>query len=222
MSRSIATRLLLKDLYFSRHLLIGSLVLGFGFLGLATVGPISFYVATVSLICILVILNIFVVWGGIVNERKERTQLFVLSLPVSTSQYLRAKMLYGFLAFFVPWLLLTLGTIAVIRVSAIPDGFMPFALIVLVYLLLYNCLLLSVTLAKESTAWNTAVIVFGNISINFLIAFLMNLPAVARHLWGPVAVWNTPAIVILAIETGLSLISLGLGFLSAARKRDFA
>jgi ABC-2 type transport system permease protein len=222
MSRSIVTQLLLKDLYFARHLLIGSIVLGIGCLGLSTVGPISFYVGTVSLICILVILNIFVVLGGIVNERKERTQLFVLSLPISTRQYMREKLLYCFLAFFMPWMLLTIATIVVIKVSAIAHGFIPFALIVLMYLLFYNCLLLGVTLAKESNAWNTAVIMFGNISINFMIALLMNLPAVSHYLWGPVAVWNAQEIVILAIEIGLSFISLGLGFLFASRKRDFA
>lgn len=221
MSRSIVTRLLLKDLHFARHLIIGSIVLGFGCLGLSTLGPIGFYVGTVSLLCVLIILNIFLVTAGVVNERKERTQLFVLSLPISTSQYMRCKLLFSFLAFFVPWLILTIAAVVVIDVSVIPNGFIPFAVIVLMYLLLYNVLLLSVTLANESTTWNTVVIIFGNISINFVIALLMAWPAVNHSLWGREAVWNTQEIVILAVEVGLSLVTLGLGFLFASRKRDF-
>lgn len=221
MSRSILKQLLLKDLYFTRHLLVGSIVLGLGCLGLSTRGPIAFYVGTVSLLCVLVILNIFLVIAGVVNERKERTQLFMLSLPISTSQYMRWKLLFNFLAFFVPWLILTISAVVVIDVSAIPNGFIPFALIVLMYLLFYNVLLLSVTLAKESLGWNTSIIIFGNISINFVIAFLMALPAVNHSIWGRTAVWNAQEIGILAVEVGLSLVALGLGFLFASRKRDF-
>jgi ABC-2 type transport system permease protein len=187
----------------------------------STCGPIPFYVGTVSLLCVLVILNIFLVIAGVVNERKERTQLFMLSLPISTSQYMRWKLLFSFLAFFVPWLILTIATVVVIDVSAIPNGFIPFALIVLMYLLFYNILLLSVTLAKESQAWNTFVIIFGNVSINFVIALLMAFPAVNHFIWGKEAVWNTQEIVILAVEVGASLITLGLGFLFVSRTRDF-
>jgi ABC-2 type transport system permease protein len=221
MSHSILKHLLLKDLYFTRYLIIGSIVLGLGCLGLSTGGPIAFYVGTVSLLCVLIILNIFLVMAGVVNERKERTQLFMLSLPISTGQYVRWKLVFSFLAFFVPWLILTIAAVVVIDVSAIPNGFIPFAVIVLTYLLFYNILLLSVTLAKESVAWNTFVIIFGNISINFVIAFLMDLPAVNHFLWGQEAVWNTQEIVILAVEVALSFITLGLGFLFASRTRDF-
>ena len=221
MSRSIVKRLLLKDLYFARHLIVGSIVLGFGCLGLSISGPVSFYVGTVSLLCVLIVLNIFLVVSGVVNERKERTQLFILSLPISTSQYMRWKLLFSFLAFFVPWLILTIAAVVVIDVSVIPNGFIPFAVIVLMYLLFYNVLLLSVTLANDSLAWNTAIIIFGNISINFVIAYLMAMPAVNHSLWGREAVWNTQEIAILAVEVGLSLVTLGLGFLFASRKRDF-
>jgi len=221
MSASILKHVLLKDLHFTRHLIIGSIALGLGCLALSTGGPIAFYVGTVSLLCVLIILNIFLVLAGVVNERKERTQLFMLSLPISTSQYMRWKLLFSFLAFFVPWLILAVAAVVVIDVSAIPNGFIPFAVIVLAYLLFYNVLLLSVTLAKDSLAWNTTVIIFGNISINFVIAFLMAMPAVSHSLWGPEAVWNTQEIAILAVEVGLSLVALGLGFLFASRKRDF-
>ena len=45
------------------------------------------YVGGVSLICALIVLNIFLVMGGVVQERKDKVLLFILSLPVSTMQY---------------------------------------------------------------------------------------------------------------------------------------
>ena len=47
-------------------------------------GTVTAYVGCVSLICVLVILNIFLVMTAVVQERKDKVQLFILSLPVST------------------------------------------------------------------------------------------------------------------------------------------
>ena len=40
--------------------------------------PVSAYVGGVSLICVMVILNIFLVMSGVVQERKDKVLLFVL------------------------------------------------------------------------------------------------------------------------------------------------
>ena len=54
-------------------------------------GRVSAYVGGVSLICVLVILNIFLVMSGVVQERKDKVLLFVLSLPVSTAAVHRRR-----------------------------------------------------------------------------------------------------------------------------------
>ena len=72
-------------------------------------GRVSAYVGSVSLICTLIILNIFLVMGGIVQEKKDKVQLFILSLPVSTAQYTWRRSPPTPSRSSVPWLVLTIG-----------------------------------------------------------------------------------------------------------------
>jgi ABC-type transport system involved in multi-copper enzyme maturation permease subunit len=58
-----------------------------------------FYVAATAFICVLVVLNIFLVMATVVHERKEKVALFVLSLPVSTGQYTVGKIAGSAIAF---------------------------------------------------------------------------------------------------------------------------
>ena len=62
-------------------------------------GTVTAYVGFVSLICAIVILNIFLVMTAVVQERKDKVHLFILSLPVSTTQYAAAKMSSNAIAF---------------------------------------------------------------------------------------------------------------------------
>ena len=55
-----------------------------------------------------------------------------------------AKVAANAIAFLVPWLVLTIATFAVIDVSAIPNGILPYWLAVLGYILFYYCALLAV------------------------------------------------------------------------------
>ena len=101
-----------------------------------------------SLICVLIVLNIFLVMSGVVQEKKDKVLLFVLSLPVSTTQYTVAKVLANAIAFTVPWLVLTAANIVMIDVRRFPNGLLPFWVTVLGYLLFYYCALLG-RLARE-------------------------------------------------------------------------
>ena len=105
---------------------------GLSRIALMPLSGVSGYVGFVSLICVLVILNIFLVMSGVVQERKDKVQLFILSLPVSTAQYAVAKMTGNAIAFVVPWAVLTAAATWVIDVTPMPNGSLPFWLTVLV------------------------------------------------------------------------------------------
>ena len=91
MTRTVVRQLILKDLYFTRWITLSALVAGLGAVALMPISEVSGYVATVSLICTLAVLNIFLVMSAIAQERKDKVQLFFLSLPVSTTEYTIAK-----------------------------------------------------------------------------------------------------------------------------------
>ena len=117
--------------------------------------------------------------------------------------------------------MLTTAAIAVIDVSALPNGRVPFLLTVLAYLLLYYGVLLAVGLAADSTGWHAAVITVGNVSVNFLIPLLLSMPSIASHLDGPVAVWTRDVVTILMFELAGAVVAIGAGLYLRCRRTDF-
>jgi hypothetical protein len=81
--------------------------------------------------------------------------------------------------------------------------------------------LLSVGLVTDSTAWHAAVITFGNVSVNFLIAFLDGLPSVTLHRDGPVAIWTPDIVTLLVLEAVVGVAAIGLGWYFRSRDTDF-
>jgi ABC-type transport system involved in multi-copper enzyme maturation permease subunit len=220
-SRSIVGRLIIKDLYLGRWLIGGTLLAGAISLATMPLSSVGYYVGSVSLLCVLIVLNIFVNFQFVLSERKDKTQLFVLSLPVSTTQYTAAKVISSSVAFGIPWLLLVLGCAAVIDASAIPNGMIPTSVAVLAYVLAYFCVFLAVGLLTESTGWTTTTIIVGNISVNFLIPWLLGQPSVIATRDGTVAVWSSEVLVVIAAELAVGALALVLAIWMSARNRNF-
>ncbi len=221
MNRAVIRRLVLADLYLFRWMILGAVAAGAVAIALMPLGRAAAYVGSVLLICVLIVLNIFLVMSGIVQERKDKVQVFLLSLPLSPMQYTAAKIVSNTIGFVVPWLLLTAATVVTVRVSWIPDGTIPFLAAVLGYLFFYYCLLLAVGLVSDSTGWHAGVITFGNLSVNFLIAFLSVRPSVTMHRDGPMAVWTSDIVTILILELAVGAAAIGLGWYVRSRDTDF-
>jgi ABC-2 type transport system permease protein len=223
MNQSIVMRLVLKDFYLQWPILAGSLLLGFAMLALALFGrgPITFYVGSVSFLCVLILLNVLLVSGTVAQEKKDRVILFVLSLPVSTTQYAVAKLVSSVLSFLIPFCLLGAAALLVIALTPIPNGLIPLTMAVMMYVCLYFCIFLAVALSADSALLNTIVIISGNVLINFLIAWLLNRPAVALATKGPVAIWSPEILTSLTVEILGSLLALAAALLIILRKKDF-
>jgi hypothetical protein len=132
-----------------------------------------------------------------------------------------AKVAANAIAFVVPWLFLTIAVLGVIDATKIPNGLMPFWLTVLAYLLFYYCVLLAVSLVSDSTAWHATAITVGNVSVNFLIPFLLARPSVAANTKAPAAVWTADILTILGLEIAAGAAALGLAIYVASRRTDF-
>ena len=109
MSAPIVRQLILKDLFLFRWMIVASIVAGGASIAIMPWSQVSAYVGGISLICTLIVLDIFLVMSGVVQERKDKVLLFILSLPVSTTQYVVAKVAANAIAFLVPWLVLTVA-----------------------------------------------------------------------------------------------------------------
>ena len=223
MSSSILTRLILKDFYLQWPTLAGSLLLGLLMLALALFGggPITFYVGSVSFICVLILLNVLLVGSTVAQEKKDRVMLFVLSLPISTTQYAIAKLVACLLGFLIPFCLLGAAAVLVIALSPMPHGLIPLTTAVMMYVCLYFCIFLAVALVKDSAGWNTLVIVSGNVLLNFLIAGLLNRPSVAHAAKGAAVIWSPEILASLTIELLGSVLAIAAALSLILRKKDF-
>jgi ABC-2 type transport system permease protein len=223
MNYSMIRRLIWKDWYLLRWsvpawLLAGAVALGIVCIG----GQAAFLVGLILLITAMIAVGAQVAIATIVQERKDQTLAFVMSLPIAYREYTVAKLTGTLVLFLVPWALLVLGSFALFAVPhGLPHGFLPFTAVMATEILVSTCLIISVALVTESQAWTTGAIMVGNIAINLVGYYVAHLPGIAKGLGGPSLMWSRTASVALLIEFAAIVVMLCLTFFLQSRKRDF-
>jgi ABC-2 type transport system permease protein len=218
---SIVWQLVAKDLRVAWPLALGTIVLGVLSLALSPWNNVAFFVGGSVLIVSLVLLNVMLVSMSLVSERKEKIRLFMLSMPVSTTQYSVAKLLSSLIAYVVPAALLTVGGVVLLLATPLPNGFIPLFVATSVHCLLYFCVLLAVALVTDSQGWITTVIVCGNVSISFVIPGLINLSSVNGSLGTETIFWGADVVAFIAIELALAVAALAMSFVVNSKKTEF-
>jgi len=218
----LARKLIAKDFYLHRWLIIGSTVAGLVGLLIAAEGKMRFNIG--MLIWLTTIVGFGVVLGmlAIVNERKERALQFVLSLPISHGDYVRIRVVGLVLCFLLPWAILSAGAVALIAVMPnLPDGLMPFAVLLCGFMLANYSVVLCGALHTASEGMMTIVIIVTNMNITLFIFMVGALPSLHDHLQAPAPVWNSTFWIVLAVEIATLFVTLSLPYIVAARRRDF-
>jgi ABC-2 type transport system permease protein len=218
---SLVRTLVLKDLYLARGIIVASIVGGLLGLALMPWSPVAFYLGVVSFMVVLIIMNVALVMASVVGERKEKVALFVLSLPISTTQYTVAKTVASLIAFLVPWALLSAGCLVLFDLTPIPNGMIPVSVALMVFMVLYFCVLLAVALLTDSGLWTGSVIVGGNVGINILIQILLRLPSYTANGKGEAAVWTADIVALVALQLVLSAVVIGIALFIQSRKKNF-
>ncbi|NQZ11956.1 MAG: hypothetical protein HRT35_32795 [Algicola sp.] len=182
----------------------------------------AFYVGTVLIVSAVIVVGSHLVFVTLVRDRKSQTLAFVMSLPVSFMDYTMAKVITNLVGFLLPWLVLVLGTLMVIHTSeTIPNGLMPFSVILLLELFVAHVLVFTVTLVSESEVWAIVVTTICNISVSLFCFFVANLVGIGEHMQATHAVFNGTFAAVIAIEL-LCIISLiTMTFILQSRKKDF-
>jgi ABC-type multidrug transport system permease subunit len=221
MTRSIVWQLAMKDLRLAWPLVVGSLVLGVLSLAVSPWSAPAFFVGGSALVVSLVLLNVMLVMSTLVSERKEKIRVFMLSMPVSTTQYSVAKLLSSLIAYLVPAALLTLGGVILLVATPLPNGFIPLFVATVVHCTLYFCVLLAFALVTDSQGWTTTVIVCGNVSISFVIPGLIYMSSVGPNLGTENVVWSADVVAFIAIELALAVAALAISFVVNSKKTEF-
>ena len=170
----------------------------------------------------IVAFGIVLAMFAIANERKERTLQFVLSLPLSHGDYVRIKVVGLLLCFLVPWAILSAGAVTLIAVMPnLPDGLLPFAVLLCGFFLANYSVVLCSALHTASEGVMTLVIIVTNMGITLFIFMVGALPSLNDHLQAPAPVWNSTFWTVLGVEIATLVITLSLPYFVAARRRDF-
>ena len=222
--RSLTGRLIARYLWHYRWLILGTLIAGAASLVLArfddgdgiSTGPdVGFLLLLTTVIVLGVALPMLVL-----KEHETRSDLFVLSLPVSAAQYAFAKVASALVAFLLPWAALTGGAVLLTALSPAPDGSLPFFVATMTFLLCNFCLLMALTVIIRSEPAAIAGILVTNFSVTIFMSRLGRLPGVAGRSNDAVATWSPEVLAVLAVEVALILLSLALAFYVPSRRRD--
>ena len=218
----LARKLIAKEFYLNRWLIIGSTVAGLVALLVAAEGKVRFNIGMLTWLTTLVAFGVVLAMFSIGNERKERTLQFVLSLPLSHGDYVRIKVVSLLLCFLVPWTILSAGAVTLITVMPnLPDGLLPFAVLLCGFFLANYSIVLCGALHTASEGLITILIIVTNMNVTLFIFMVGALPSLNDHLQGPTAVWNSTFWIVLGAELATLVVTVSLPYLVAARRRDF-
>ena len=189
------------------------------FLGMAN--DWSFYIGSLLLIIVMVAAACFAISNSLLTERKEHTLPFIMSLPVSPLDFYLSKLIGNLVTFGVPFAVLSLGTLAVVLFTPLPDGLVVFALLMFGHILLAFSVSLGVAMAVESEGWNTFVMIASMVLINPFIMLVGQIPEIADNVKTESIVWSTPAVAILVAQLMLSIITVAVTGWVHCRKPSF-
>ena len=218
---SVIKALIIKDWFLSRKfiaLYCAGCVLA---LSIVSLGEWQFFMATTLLICLLVGMSNHLIAIGIINERKEQTMPFVLSLPITPTDYAVSKLLASFVLFSIPWLIVLVVTLAVFKFTTVPDGLIPFSTILCTYFLMCYFIVWAVGMSVESEGVIIFVMVALNCFIGPIFYVMGKTPSVSQHYLKSEAVWNSTSIGILLGQFLVILLALAIAFYVQSRKKTF-
>jgi ABC-2 type transport system permease protein len=215
-------KLIAKELYVNRWVVAIGALGGVLSVLLATAGKTGFNIGALTWLTTIIAVGVMLALYGIMNERKEHSLQFVLSLPLSIADYVRAKMLGLAACFFIVWAVSSVAALLLVMLKdSIPDGIAPYTVLLCVFMLANYAVVLCGALHAQSEAVTSAVIIVTNMAVSIFMFTVGPLPGINQHMWGPAPVWNSTFWTVLACELAVMFIAFALPFLFAARRRDF-
>lgn len=196
--------------------------------GIASIGMMGierhvwFYGGSVLLITSLIALGFHPTMATVVGERKEQTLAFVMSMPMTPTDYTSSKLAANLMMFFVPWTLLLIGCVTLISMRpSMPDGLIPLTAILFGAIASGAVLILAVAIVSESLQLTVATQIACNLAFQGVMYAASNAASIKTIMQGDAVVWNTSVIQFLATELVIALVALGATLWLQSRKTDF-
>lgn len=223
MTSSVIQALILKDWRLHRTPVTLSIAGGVIALAILQVkNDIAFLIGAVWFFVSLIVLGCMLPISNVINERKKQNLAFLMSLPVSAMQYGMAKLVSTIGIFLVPWATLVIAASTfILSRRETPNGIIPVMLILFGFPLVGFLVVAGATLITETEGWTMAATILCNSSYGLVWYLMIRIPAINGNLKSPVAIWNSPVLMILGGEIATIVLMLGLTIYMQSRKRDF-
>jgi ABC-2 type transport system permease protein len=219
---TVTRKLVAKELYVNRWLMVSATVAGVASVLFASLGKLAFNIGMLTWLTTIVAVGVMFAVFGIQNERKEHSLLFILSLPLSIPEYVRAKQLGLALCFLIPWAISSAAAVIFVLVHPdVPDGLLPFLTLLCLFMLTNFSLLLCGALHATSEAMTSGVIIVTNMAVTLFMFVVAAMPGIHQRMWSPTPDWNSTFWTVLTVELVTLALAFTLPFFVAARRRDF-
>ena len=215
-------KLIVKDWQVYQKQLAGyvaGLLLALGLVGMGS--PLLSAAGGLLLLVLLIVVGTFAVGSLVMAERKEQTQPFVMSLPVTPMDVFWGKLLANLVIFLVPFLLVSGGLLALVLTTPRPDGAVPWVIVVALFMLAQFCLSLCMVIAVDSEGWNVFAMLALMTLIGPFIYWITWMDGIREHLKGDVIVWSPQVLGLIGGELAVIAIAILVAGWVHARKASF-
>jgi len=221
MNYAMVARLVLKDWHLNRVTMAMLFVGGVVALGLIVRGgEIAGVMGLSFAFVVLILAGIMPPMWSIVQERKNKSLAFVMSLPISAFEYTLAKVVANTSMYVVVWLAIVASVLWMLAAGGYV-GWVPLGVLVSLAPMAAFFLLVAVSLVSESEGWSILVMSACNVSYSFAWYLLIRQPQVRADATSGTAVWSALIVSIVAVELGVIVLSLVLTFYLQSRKTNF-
>ena len=204
----VSRKLIAKELYINRLFIWFALIAGLLCLAVSWTSRIAFAIGGIGFITIVIAYAVVLAMVSIATERKEKSIIFVMSLPISRAEYVRAKSLGVLLSFLVPWAVLLVSAVVVIKATLIPDGMILLTVLFMGFVLADFCVLVVALMYAKSELVMIPIVIIVNVSVTFFLTGVMNLTSVGPAAARDAVAWDTTVLSILGGEAALMSIAI--------------
>ena len=215
-------KLIVKDWQVYQKQLAGyvaGLLLALGLVGMGS--PLLAAAGGLLLLVLLIVVGMFAIASSIMAERKEQTQPFVMSLPVTPMDVFWGKLIANLVIYMVPFLLVTGGMLGMILGTPSPDGAVPWVLLIALFVLVNFVVTLCVAIAVDSEGWNTFAMLALMTLIGPFIYWVTWMDGIREHLKGDIIVWSPQVLGLIGGELAVIAIAILVAGWVHARKASF-
>ena len=220
MSTSLVGKLIAKELSLNRTFMAIGLIGGLVSLAICMTGKIGAAAGGIMFLTVLIAYGVILPMYAIGGERKEKTRLFVLSLPVSRGEYIQAKVVGVTLSFLGPWAVLLIAALTLILTTRIPDGMVVFVTLLMMFALADFCVIACASMLIVGEGAMAVVIVFMNMSVTFFMVGITNLTRIGKDMSVDVMDWSSPALPLLGAELAVMVVAFVVLFWVAGREPE--